>query len=645
MRGTLVGLCFLALTSVTWATDRSLLLLSDNSALLAPETPAAVAEYLTLAWGALICVPAGGSQASREQPYVQAQVLLPMIPVDSAQAVDSLRAWRSRWGLTLALFPGDGKHDGAARAAKAAGLTVFRDSHSFGRGDAAVPDGETYHYYHGERSWFFRALGGLVQTADSGAVDLTGQTRLNQVAAELTTHFATTPDATAFKALRGAVGAADSLAATEDPESALAGRYAQRWRRCLAFWLAPRAASAPLEIFTGLPEIRTVTLRSTVPVPLTIEGVRTSASQIDIDWQTEFPLQLSAGGTVVLSGRFKAIEPGTAQISLNLDLAYRGLAFTGYRTLAVLAAVPLELRFDPPIIYASEGTERTDPDYLVRVSTGSLVAKNWSDMPLKTELAWTAEDPIDISATQRELILQPGEERSLSFTLSMPRELKYREYGFSVKTGGSDSPSADISGRLWREAPKIAGGVHVGVAGDAPHWLEALRGVRIAAAPLVPDQLDLAKLNGFGAIIVAADCPQPSPQQREALHRFCRSGRTVLIDLSRSAAAWLPWATSLVRRPGPFAATFYQEELSWWQTPNGLVGGCFAAPDHDTVFTLPAGAEGWEPLVVDDGGKGFMYRRRAGDGWYVVIHNGWGPRLADLDRRALLGLINLVSTR
>jgi hypothetical protein len=63
------------------------------------------------------------------------------------------------------------------------------------------------------------------------------------------------------------------------------------------------------------------------------------------------------------------------------------------------------------------------------------------------------------------------------------------------------------------------------------------------------------------------------------------------------------------------------------------------------VFTLPAGATGWEPLLVDDGGKGFMYRRRAGDGWYVVIHDGWSKRLSGLDRRALLGLINLVSIR
>ena len=48
---------------------------------------------------------------------------------------------------------------------------------------------------------------------------------------------------------------------------------------------------------------------------------------------------------------------------------------------------------------------------------------------------------------------------------------------------------------------------------------------------------------------------------------------------------------------------------------------------------------------VPDAGKGFMYRRRYGGGWYVVVYGGWGRRVTDLDRRALLGLINLVSTR
>jgi hypothetical protein len=641
----LVGLGILALTSAAPAADRSLLLLSDNATLLAPETPPAVAEYLTEAWGALICVPASGPQASYEQAYALAQVRLPAIPADSVQAADSLRAWRSRWGLTLALFPEDAQHDPAADAARIAGLSVFRSTPSFTPGAVAIPDGDFYHVYRGERSWFFQALSGLVQRPALEPTAPPDQLRLNQVAADLATHFATIPDATAFKYLRSAVGVVDSLAAADVSVSPAAAQYARRWRRCLAFWLAPRAGTAPLAIFSELPQTRTVTLRSTVPVPLILEGVRTEASRIDIDWQTDFPLELAAGGTAVLTGCFMAQEPGTTEVSLQLDLAYRGLAFTGFRTLPVKATRPLELRLDPPIIYASEGIERTDPDYLVRVSTGSLVAKNWSDVPLVTSLAWVAEDPIDISATRQQLNLQPGEERRLDFTLSMPLQLKYRQYDFLVAAEGADGPSHRVSGHLWREAPTISGGLHVGLIGEALHWLEALGGVRIAAAGLVPDQLDAAKLNGFGAIVVASDCPRPSPQEREALHRFCRGGRVVLIDLSRPAAAWLPWGTALVRRPGPFAATFYSEELDWWQEPNGLVGGCFAAPDRDSVFTLPAKAAGWEPLLVDDGGKGFMYRRRAGSGWYVVIHSGWSARLADLDRRALLGLINLVSPR
>jgi hypothetical protein len=37
-----------------------------------------------------------------------------------------------------------------------------------------------------------------------------------------------------------------------------------------------------------------------------------------------------------------------------------------------------------------------------------------------------------------------------------------------------------------------------------------------------------------------------------------------------------------------------------------------------------------------------MYRRSVGKGWYVAVHSGWARALEQYDRRALLGLVNLI---
>jgi hypothetical protein len=183
------------------------------------------------------------------------------------------------------------------------------------------------------------------------------------------------------------------------------------------------------------------------------------------------------------------------------------------------------------------------------------------------------------------------------------------------------------------------------VVGNGGRWRRALRAVGIDAAPVMAGSLEAGDLSVFGTVVVDGRTPVPTRSDVSALAVFVQSGRVAIVDLSSASAAWLPWEVQLVRWPGPFAASFHKEELNWWQAPNGLVGGCFASPDRDSVETLPPGVQDWESLLVDGSGKGFMYRRRYGGGWYVVVHSGWGRRVANLDRRALLGLINLVSTR
>jgi hypothetical protein len=138
----------------------------------------------------------------------------------------------------------------------------------------------------------------------------------------------------------------------------------------------------------------------------------------------------------------------------------------------------------------------------------------------------------------------------------------------------------------------------------------------------------------------AAAC---TADERHAISEFAAAGGIVVIELDSAALAWLPWPVNTVRRPGPLAASFYNAGLVWWHVPNELVGGCFAAATRDSALTLASGESGWEPLLVDDHGKGFMYRHPNGNGWYVLIHSGWMPRLEQLERRAHLGLLNLMS--
>jgi hypothetical protein len=261
------------------------------------------------------------------------------------------------------------------------------------------------------------------------------------------------------------------------------------------------------------------------------------------------------------------------------------------------------------------------------------------------DLEWHAEEPITLSANDTHVTLSRSESHNVSYTLSVPEELKYREYDFGVTVSEPDRYASDIKGHLWHRAPRLDGDATVGVIGPDEGLLRALEAMGPGAALVSTGDLQSVDLALFGALVIQGGVVPAGDEEASAVADFVESGHIAIVDIDPDALQWLPWDVPTIKQPGPFAASFYEEELLWWTSPNGLVGGCFAAASRDSVHTLPEGTQGWDPLLVDDKGMGFMYRRRLGRGWFVVVHTGWTERLARVERRALLGLLNLVSTR
>ena len=637
----------LATVGTARAQEAGPVLLSTNTALVTADVPAAVARHLASDWGTLLCVAERPDLWSPGSVLDHVDVVLPTLPDDAADAVDSMAAWTHRLGIDLVIVGRAGDPFAVIAAARQAGLDVFTAEETFQPGDVAIPGDDGYHAFRGPRSSFFSDLRSPWAGVDTDAIKKSspGWRRLHTTAIQLAGVFSGGMHGTdaQLSLLLNASHLADSLADVADSVAATAARYADRWQALLGHWLRPVVRPDSIAAFAGIPTTLTLEIRSSVQTNTSIDTVLFPAESASA-WHNAWPRTLVPTGRIRATGEFQIAGPGTTTQVLLVRTSYRGFQTMSRHGLITVVRPAVSLTLEPAIHYADASSSRDDPDDAIRVATGVVVANNACDRALDLELMWQAESPIEIAAVREKIRLSAGESRRLAYTLSMPRQLEYKEYSFDVRTRVGDA-AVEATGHLWRRSPKFGTRSAVAVVGNGGRWRRALRAVGIDAAPVMAGSLEAGDLSVFGTVVVDGQTPVPTRSDVSALAVFVQSGRVAIVDLSSASAAWLPWNVQLVRWPGPFAASFHKEELNWWQAPNGLVGGCFASPDRDSVETLPPGVQDWESLLIDSGGKGFMYRRRYGGGWYVVVHSGWGRRVADLDRRALLGLVNLVSTR
>ena len=627
------------------------LLLSDHAVICSPTTPAAVGAHLTESWGALIAAPRNEVLWQNQELLEHVALVLPDLPNDPKAAADSLLAWKQRWGLSLAVVSvGDRQ---LADAAAAAGLAVYRQASTFGRGYVAVPSDGRFEFYVGPNHVFFTEPGYLLRLQasrtsglDRGMTD--GNTEFAALADQLAAVFdeAVTPDSSRWQTLLQAIRTADGLKAhsgTADPTAAL---YARRWRALLGWWLSPQLPDESLSLFTGVETAHTFELTSGADVPITITDIAIDPAYATATWHTKLPITLEPGSQTRTSGSLRGTAgAGIHTWPIQIACEYDAFRFNHWQGVEVTATDPLRAALVPPILFADRSNNTNHPDNTVRVAEGQLRLKNLTDATMTLSLDWQAEDPITLSATETEFTLKQGESRNVDYKLSIPKELKYKEYEYGVTLSEPNGYASEVDGHLWHRAPKLDSKATVGVVGLDEVWRRALQALGLDAAPLSTGDLQSADLTPLGALVIQGGVMPPEDEEADAVADFVESGHLAIVDIDPDALQWLPWDVPTIKQPGPFAASFYQEDLVWWSAPNGLVGGCFAAASRDSVHTLPPGTQSWDPLLVDDAGRGFMYRRRLGRGWFVLVHTGWTERLARLERRALLGLLNLVSTR
>lgn len=643
MKRFLTTLCLLLTAPAAEAAPDRALLYSHHAVLVSENTPQPVISFLATEWGALVFVPSNGVIRNGQPVYGRNQVLLPEVSEDSAAATVQLKTWKKRWGISLAIVDSGSASPHWAAPARGAGLRVFERVAHFQSGDVAIPVGEDYLVYRGDGAALFE---GVAPDPAGAGFEIEGEkSELGSWSAALAAEFGTDPVQQSFKQLLKAISYADTLGISDHPAATSARLLASHWRAFLAFSLAPDLGRDTLELYKGVPKRHTLSVASSVGVPLWIQWAHPVQSEYSVDWQTEFPHLIDGHGRSRIVATFDAAKEGRDPVLMDIGCAYEGVQFTSRVEIPVISVPALEFRLSPPILFASNAQQRSDPDHVVKVIRSELHARNWSHKPLIFELGWTSDRSIDVSPTPLSYTLQPGASQVIPVSISIPRKLKYKEYGFKATATYGAGHKQVATGHIWRNEPKMTGTPLVCVINGSDRWLKALEGVGISVLPLHFEGLSRADLTNVRAIVVPAEVPAPTALAREALLNFVSQGKLVIVDLSTESTKWLPWTTPLVFRPGPFSASFYKPEFKWWGAPNGLVGGCYAASNGNLTATLPAGIKNWDPLIVDQSGKGFMYRRRAGKGWFVAVHPGWGLRLGGLDRRALLGMINLVGRR
>lgn len=638
MRFLLVTVTILALSVPCNGYDRARILLSDHAVVCSPGTPAVAVRHLVETWGALVCVVQSDALRSHEELLPWVSVQLPSWS-DPATARDSLLAWKERLHLGAALVTDD---PALATAAAGAGLRVFTQVGAFQKGAVAIPTGRGYVFYAGPAPVFFERAGTLEDLL-TDTLKSHREAGWSDLGAGLAAAFRGSEAASnsRWEYLFNATLTADSLHALESADSRTR-IYAERWRHCLAWWLSPVWSVDTLKLYTGQRTDFTLGLRVAEAV-VTLTGLRITSNDALVTWSTPLPVELSPETPTDLAGAFQSEHPGRRTWAVLLECRFGPFRFSRTLALPVEVQATLQAEFVPPVLLVDNEHTRTDPDFTIGVARGELELVNRSSSPLRLQLAWQAEAPIVLSATATDVTLAPGERQRKGFTLSIPKELKYKEYGFGAELSAPAGEPVSVRGQLWKETPRRTGSGSLGAVGCSEAWLSALPALGVTVTPLTPGSIGAAELKTLSALLIHEGASAPTQSEVNAVSAFTQSGGVVIVDLATDALAWLPWPVTTVSRPGPFAASFYKDDLDWWLSPNGLVGGCFAAAKRDSVLTLTPGERGWEPLLVDDHGKGFMYRQRHGRGWYVLIHTGWSPRLEQLERRAHLGLFNLMS--
>jgi len=620
------------------ASQLSLQILSERTVLVAPTLAPELISYLDDTQNALICI-AGGSGHTGDADRGPI-VWLPDMPTDSVAARDSIASWRDQFGIKVVFAPSNDDAGAWSAAARVSAMAYYRQVAEFQPGDFALPVSAGYQIFRGPAMPMFKERVSRLQRlqlADATHSATRGSALLARAgeAIDLAFRNSDTPDPTATDALLNAAATADSIGRTTDSAATLAGLYGRRWRHFLGWLLTPEIDNSTLELFSGIAQSASIVFKSRAAVPVDIVDLTLEPSTAAAEWEVPFPVTMPPNGLATLPVRLTAGPAGDGPISLHCRFEYGGFVFDRALRLSAPVMEPLELRFDPPILFAS-GTGNL---------TGRLVVRNRSKAALDFDLTWSAENPLSVTTTGRKVSLAADEAQNLTYTISIPSRLAAGAFGLEARAANAGGLHQSAIGSVWSGAAPIDRTLKVGVVGGRGPWMEALSALGIGASPLVASAIGQADFAGLHAIVIPEGVDAPDAAAPAVLADFVQSGHIVLFEMTPDVARWLPWETRLISRPGPYAARFFDETLSWWEVPNVLVGGCFAAAGSRPVYTLAAGSTGWEPLLVDEAGKGYMYRRAEGNGWYVGVHIGWAPRFERLDRRALLGLITLVGTK
>ena len=648
MRGLLLILGCLLCAQTAAAIEPAALLFSDNTALVAPDAPDVLIEHLVLQQNALIYLLDGADY--RASADVRAAIVpLPELPADRQAAADSVAEWVKRYRISLVIMP---EHPAAARLWRQSleGLCdLYAHVAEFKPGDIALPHGSEYDIYRGPNPVFFdpgpSAMGAVINRyLDNDTALSAGEKRLAVKAGTLRL---VAEENSAFgepvmRALATAIQTTDSLSAESGPAATTARTYAVRWRSILSQKLNPHIGTAEFGGLAGVTGEGRLTLESHAPVEIRIDSVSVGSSSVQIGWTTPLPGEISPGGRFELAGRLLAHDAAVHHIPMHINYSFADLQLRCPVTITTEMVASIAVEFDPPIAYASSANERPDPDYRIKMIPVTARITNRTTARRQIKLEWFADDPVSVSVSLREVTLKSGEVRTIPITLSLPTDWKGKALSYGVKVNEAKSTVAQGIGRLWQSRADIDGKPQVAVLGDAGIWLTALNAVGVTGFPLDINHLADADMSPFRAVIISGDIAPPSPAAMQKIRDLARRGRRIIVDLTPPSAAWLPWPTKLERRGAPTSAKYFKKDLNWWAKPNTLLGDCFAAVTSGEVFTLPPGIQEWEPLVTDASGKGFMYRRAEGKGWYVVVHKGWREGIRRMERRPMMGLVNLV---
>ena len=179
MRGFIATFCCLLCFGVAQADDAALLL-TDRTALVPPDAPPALIEYLVTQHHALIYQPANPDYSVPDE-FKSWIISLPQMPMVRQSAAETIAAWVAEYGIDIAVLPGHPPGTQEWRAALDDACTIFEPVYEFQPGDIALPSGDNYLFYRGPRPVFFPAepavLEDLIDRHAADDATLTGAER------------------------------------------------------------------------------------------------------------------------------------------------------------------------------------------------------------------------------------------------------------------------------------------------------------------------------------------------------------------------------------------------------------------------------------------------------------------------------------